>query len=139
MEYIDVIYGRSNWKPISVLIQIRTLSWWSHIGAIVDGKVIESVGGQGVVTTDLPDFIARYSSVDFKRLPVLDKQYAIDYLKGKVGRPYDKKAALGYLFMLGWDDKDAEHCSELIAGSTQLFNKGKIHKVTPGDLRNLSK
>lgn len=138
MEYIDVIYGRSNWKPISLLIQLRTLSWWSHIGGIVDGKVIEAVGGQGVVVTELPDFIARYSSVDIRKLPVVSRAYAEDYLRSKVGRPYDKEAALGYLFMLGWDDINAEHCSELISGSTQLFNGNKLHTVTPGVLRKLS-
>lgn len=138
MEYIDVIYGRSNWKPISLLIQLRTLSWWSHVGAIIDGRVIEAVGVRGVVVTELSDFIGRYSSTEVKRLPVVSKEYARNFLLSEIGKPYDNRAALGYLLMLGWDDLGARHCSELLSGATQLFNNNKLHTVTPGVLRKLS-
>ena len=138
MEYIEVIYGRSNWKPISLLIQIRTLSHWSHIGGIVNGKVIEAVGGQGVVITSLEDFKARYSSWQIGKLPVISRDYAEKYLLDRVGAPYDTKAVLSFLLALGYDDTEAFHCSELLAGATQFFNKGRLNEIPPSILRKLT-
>ena len=139
MEYIDVIYGRSNWKPISLLIQIRTLSHWSHIGAILpDGRIVEAVGGLGVIITTMEAFTARYSDTIIERLPVVSRDEAYRYLKNHIGYVYDTRAAISYLFALGWDVPYAKHCSELIAGCTGYFNPLRLNEITPSILRKLS-
>ena len=137
MQRIKVIYGRT-WKPISLLIQLRTLSHWSHIGVIDGDSVIESVGGQGVVVTQLSDFKRRYTKTATGYIYCIDADAAMHYLRSKIGKRYDAKAVIGFALALGWDDVNAMHCSELVAGATGLFNPARINEVSPAQLRKLT-
>lgn len=137
MQRIRVIYGRS-WKPISLLIQLRTLSHWSHIGVIDGDNVIEAVGGQGVVVTPLRDFKRRYSRTVEGSMYCLDEARALEYLRCRVGARYDKRAVIGFALALGWDDVEAYHCAELVAGCTGLFNPSRINEISPGALRKMT-
>lgn len=137
MDRIKVIYGRS-FRPISLIIQLRTLSHWSHIGVIDGDSVIESVGGQGVVVTPIELFRRRYKQSIVGYMYCIDKAAAMTYLRSKVGMPYDTKAIIGFALALGWDDLNAMHCSELVAGATGLFNPLRLNEVSPGQLRKLT-
>jgi uncharacterized protein YycO len=138
MDYVKVIYGRT-WKPLSLLIQLRTLSRWSHVGLIIGDNVIESKGGIGVVITPLQQFKDRYTSTLIGEIPCISKQYAEEYVMSRVGNKYDFKAIIGAALNLNIHKSSAYHCSELIAGATGLFNKELLATVSPETLRKLTK
>ena len=138
MEHIQVIYART-WKPISLLIQLRTLSKWSHVGMLMGDNVIESRGGVGVVITPLNEFKARYTSTEVGELPCISKEYAEEYVLSRLGQKYDLKAIIGAALNLNFHVSCAYHCSELIAGATGLFNENLLATISPEILRKLTK
>ena len=137
MEQLQVIFAR-NWLPLSLAIQIRTLSKWSHVGVVIGDNVIESRGGVGVVITSLNEFKDRYTSTDIGLLPCVSKQVAEDFLYTQVGKKYDLKAIIGAAFNLKIDSSVAYHCSELIAEATGLFNPNYLSTVSPAILRKMT-
>ncbi len=138
MQTILGIYGRS-YKPISVGIQIRTLCWWSHVGGIMpDGRIVESVGGQGVVITSREDFEKRYRETRVMRIACLNADMAYAHLNAQIGKRYDDKAFWGVAFATGWDDADAYQCAELIGSAIGFFNSKKLARLTPKDILKVS-
>jgi len=137
MEQLQVIFAR-NWLPISLLIQIRTLSRWSHVGVIMGNMVLESRGGKGVVLTPINEFKDRYTSTDIGYLPCVSKEKAEQFLTEQLGKEYDLKAIIGAAFNLKIDSSVAYHCSELIAEATGLFNPNYLATISPAILRKLT-
>jgi uncharacterized protein YycO len=139
MQTIQVIFGRSNWKLISVGIQLRTFCWWSHVGGIMpDGRIVESVGGQGVVITELADFKARYSDTQVRKVTCLNSEMAYEILNKHIGSRYDDHAFWGVFFSLGWDDLEAWQCAELLGAAMGIFNDKKLATLTPKDILKVS-
>lgn len=138
MEYLIVAYGRSNWKPGSLAIQLRTMSLWSHVGGLDGEDIIEAVALKGVIRTPIADFKKRYSNVEFHKLPVASLEKTLAYLRSREGYKYDHKAILGFITLLGLDNLDEYHCAELIAGSAGYMHPEKLYRIVPGILRYLS-
>lgn len=137
MEQLQVIFAR-NWLPISLLIQIRTLSRWSHVGVVMGNMVLESRGGVGVVLTPINEFKDRYTSTDTGYIPCASKEKAEAFLTEQLGKEYDLKAIIGAAFNLKIDSSVAYHCSELIAEATGLFNPNYLSTISPAILRKLT-
>ena len=137
MQKLTVIYGRS-WKPISLLIQLRTLSHWSHVGVIDGDSVIEAVGGQGVVVTPIDEFKKRYRQTVEGQIYCLNRDEAMHYLRSRIGARYDKLAVVGFALALGWDDIEAYHCAELVAGASGIANPYRLNEISPGTLRKFT-
>ena len=139
MQHIKVIFGSSN-RPISLLIRLRTWSKWSHVGVIMpDGRIIEAVGGQGVVVTERKDFEARYNRTEVRDVPCVSTALAHEWLKQQVGKRYDLKSLFGIALLTGWDDINAYQCAELVAESTQIFNRKYLHTTTPNHIDRIAK
>lgn len=135
METIPVIFGKS-WNIFGVLIRLFTWSRWSHVGAITpDGKfVIEASGTLGVVETPIEEFKRRYTQYEITQIPVRDRGFAYRFLRGEIGKPYDRLAILGIFFRRDWQQTDAWFCSELIARASQMFRRSHISRITQEDV-----
>jgi hypothetical protein len=140
LKTIKIIFGRS-YLPISVGIQIRTWSKWSHVGAL-DGEnediVLEARGGVGVVETPLKDFIARYREVEIREIHCPNDNVLHD-IRQRLGAKYDDKAFWGIaLGLLGWDDINAYQCVELIGKYSGIFDRELCNSLVPKDIRKVS-
>ena len=139
MQTIQVIFGRSRWKPISVGIQMFTRCWWSHVGAIMpDGRIVESVGGQGVVITELADFKARYSETTTRHARCLSAELAYQILNAHIGKRYDNHAFWGIALATGWDDVSAVQCAELLAAALGVHDEEILSGLVPKDILKIS-
>ena len=138
MQKLTLIFARVD-KPISQLIRFVTRSSWSHVG-IVDGEwVYESVGGYGVVKTPLKDFIARYDMTQQAYIEVRSVRRVIAKAESLLGKKYDTKGALGYMFGRDWNHPDFFQCAEYVDESIGLVRKEKQWKMTPEFFWMLSK
>ena len=138
MQRLTVIFGRS-YRPISLLIQLWTWGRWSHVGVLVDGEVIEAVGGQGVVRTPLDDFKSRYHDYEIGTIPCENADAAKTLLNLAVGKRYDKRALWGIALRTGVDDANAYQCSELVAKATGLFRTTHTSRTTPEQIWRISR
>ncbi|MBV2128154.1 hypothetical protein [Arsukibacterium indicum] len=138
-DQLPVIYGRSNTRAISLIIQAKTVCWWSHIGSPTPGRtVLEAVGGIGVVETPWHDFLNRYDQVITGWIYCRDLAEAYRFMYDKKGALYDKKAIKGILIGRAWDDLAAWHCSELIGGATHIWPLAGISQIWPKHLLKLT-
>jgi hypothetical protein len=136
---MNVIFAR-NKKPISLLIRLVTWSRWSHCGIIVGDKVLEAVGGKGVVLTTLDKFKERYTEFDVCRMPTERGEFAaIDSAMMELGKAYDLSALFGIMFRTGWECPDSWFCSELIAHASGMFRADRVSRVTPEMIWSLCK
>lgn len=132
METIRVIFGRSK-KPISYTIRFVTGGQYSHVAAILPcgQRVVESVGGIGVVITPLSAFKARYSTWEESIMPCRSSEYAYSFMQSQVGKPYDYAAFWAIPFRKPWNYSNRWICSELIAAATQLYRPSAVSTITP--------
>lgn len=141
MEYTEIVVARS-WRPVSLFIQICTLSWWSHTGGLdrENGVVLESRGGIGCTATPIEDFKKRYTHWQVRLLPVQSRQTAMatwwDFVKRKV--KYDLKMSFAWWLRTNEiHSKTKVSCSEFIAAGTGYCPEP--HRITPEILRRISK
>jgi hypothetical protein len=140
MQKVEIILARS-WRPVSLFIQIMTLSRWSHVG-VVDrerGVVVEAVAFKGCVETPIESFTKRYSHVERRFLPVVDRTIAQllwrNYVLLRV--PYDWRMGLSWWFRTKkWQRKRAVSCSEFVALGTGFCDEP--YRMTPEALRLIS-
>lgn len=138
MQKLTLIFARVD-KPISMLIRFVTRSSWSHVG-IVDGDwVYESVGGYGVVKTPLDVFIKRYDVTQQAYIDVRSRRKVIAKAQSLLGKKYDTKGALGYMFGRDWNTPDYFQCAEYVDEAIELVRKDKQWKMTPEFFWMLSK
>ncbi|MDP5206340.1 hypothetical protein [Alishewanella sp. SMS8] len=134
MQTLPVIFGRS-YKPISLAIQIRTFCRWSHVGAIMpDGRIIEAVGGQGVVITERRDFEKRYRETMVRHVMCQNTELAYALLNLQIGKRYDNDAFWGVALGTGWDDLCAYQCAELIGSVLGHFDTALLATLVPKDI-----
>lgn len=92
--------------------------FWSHVAIYTgNGTVIEAVG-QGVVETDLIDFMMKKDfivAVKPKGVTVPEMSEAVKHARTQIGKPYD--------FSFQTSDIKAFYCSELIQWSYNQVNK----------------
>lgn len=138
MQTLPIIFGRS-YKPISLAIQARTNCRWSHVGAIMpDGRIVEAVGGQGVVITSMRDFKKRYRETLTRHATCKNTELAYALLDLQIGKPYDNDAFWGVAFGTGWDDLCAYQCAELIGSALGIFDTALLATLVPKDIIKVS-
>lgn len=160
MNAIPVIFAKG-YHPISLGIRLITWSSWSHCaiihygrlewaGQVYDGeKVIEALGGVGVVVTPMADFVARYLDYDVCMLAVIDSpEAAYERVIREIGKPYDKRALYSIplqavcsipplnlvsmaLRIRDWNDPAAWFCSELLAHASGIYRQSLMSRITP--------
>lgn len=148
MEFLPSVFAKGH-HPISYGIRAVTWSRWSHCGALHEGdlwfrgklytglKVLEAVGGKGVIVTPWAEFRARYKDehIAFGLVPVLDsRDDAYQRAISELGLEYDFSMLLGNLLRTGWDHPDKRSCSEYMANASRIFRMERIVRVTPEDL-----
>lgn len=132
MVTVEVIFGRS-YLPISLGIQIRTWSKWSHVGLLINGYVYEARGGFGVVKTSLRDFKKRYRETEIRKLDC-PNDGVVEAIKSKLGYSYDRRSFWGIAFGVDLDELCAYQCAELIGKySGNVFDK-KYSSIVPKDI-----
>lgn len=119
---------------------IRTLTWssFSHSVILDGGEVIEAVWPKVRVST-LAELRSTHDEVEIVDWPNIDGDPIIAAARSQVGKPYDWKALVGFLFHRDWREDDSWDCAELIAwscesGGSPLFRPGTLNRVTPQDL-----
>jgi len=139
MESLKIIFARSNWKPVSLLIQAKTFCKWSHCGVVVGNFVIESKMGTGVVVTSLQDFKNRYSSTLELFIPCISREKGFDFLSSCIDLGYDLRGVFFAIFNMTNNNRRKYHCAELVATACGLFNPERASSVSPADLINLGR
>ncbi len=127
---MKLIFGRNN-LPFSWLIRIFTWSRWSHVGIVVNDKVIEATALHGVVMTPIADFIKRYNDHSYATMLTENDADAEFRALLEVGKKYDFSAIFGILFRSGWNQDDAWFCSELAAHAAGTYRKDRVSRITP--------
>lgn len=135
VAHILISRGKS---PVSALIRHFDNGpprHWSHGGIVVDGRVVESRWGRGVVVSSMAEFEARASRVAMLRFMLPCKADADAWLAEQMGKGYDYLAILGRVARQDWQDDHRWHCWELIesyltAGGLQRFRSGP-QRITP--------
>lgn len=141
-----LIFGRNDhW--ISRLIQLRTWEQWSHVGIVIEGKVLESKGvpvaeyikhkllghelfsQHGVDWCSIDDFKARYVETDMRWVPG-DAERAL----ALHGMPFDMGALFGSFCHQPWEDPDEYNCAELAFHALFFTDNKYAHKVAPAHL-----
>ncbi len=165
MNAIPVIFAKG-YHPISLGIRLLTYSEWSHCailhygpltvhGQQYDGeKVIEALGGAGVVVTPMSDFVARYLDYEIAMLPVIDSPAAAyDRAIAQIGKRYDSAALWAIplelllsipplnllspaLRLADWNDPDAWFCSELLAHAAGIYRERLARRITPSRIND---
>ena len=136
-QYLDVIFTR-NHLPFSYAIRLVDMGTWSHAAAIDGDMIIESAFSRGGVKEDtLENLKKRSTAWCIVRIPVKDRQKAIDAIRSQIGKPYDFTAIIGILIIdRNYQEDDSWFCIELIVyglhkGGTDYFNPDMQAVITP--------
>lgn len=138
METIRVIFGRNDtWR--SKVIRFHSWSDWSHVGAIVDGYVIESKGRIGVVKTPLHIFKKKYTHTLEANMLVISKERALALLQDALDKkiPYDRNAIYGIVFRTGNQDAHGEQCAEFMARVSGVIRRSKWFRISPEEILSI--
>lgn len=122
----------TSWR--SRIIQFITGSRWSHVAVVEGSEAIEAAGGAQVRVTPVGFLQTKYRDHEFRSIPG-------DATKAKelIGRDYDSKGILAFIFKWVRQDQEKWFCSELVAHASDLFSDDIAHKITPEDLYRVSK
>ena len=120
---------------------VRFLTWspYSHCVLVAaDGTTVEAVWPR-VKASTLSAVLADNGTVHLVDFPCADPASALDWARLQVGRPYDWRAILGFVFHRDWADPHEWFCSEFVAeafaeGGSPLLRPGALGRVTPQDL-----
>ena len=130
----------------------RLIRWFSHgpythvdvvlpeqklLGARSDCPVNGKTGVQA-----RPENYAKFVHVRRVKLSVTPSQEVLFYsfLKRQIGKPYDWRAILAFVFDRNWRNADAWYCSELVAAALEYagvipaYIYAPANKITPDDL-----
>lgn len=129
-----LVFG-SNHHWISLTIQWRTGSEWSHVGILdLDTMmVIEAKGGTGVTETPLKEFVTRYKRTTFR---AVEGSYA--QARSHLGKPFDLQGLKGSFWRTFKHCPDSWFCSELVADAMPHIPQEFSHYFTPGTIYRLS-
>jgi hypothetical protein len=136
MERLTVCFG-GNTKIISLGIQLWSRSMWSHVAILLpDGRIIESVGGIGVVSSSIESFKQRYRWWAIGQIPCENTLQAHAMAQEFVDRgvKYDDRLTFSQIIGLYLDDPEKLNCSEKVATVTGLFRTDQTHTLRPSDL-----
>ena len=141
MSKIRLIFSRSS-GLFSPLVQVGTWSSFSQCGILTkENTIVESAFTLGgVVETSFTSFIERVKYYEIVELDCVDADAIIAAARSQIGKPYDWTGLIGIAVRKrDWQEDDSWFCSELIAwafdrGSTPLFNREDIHRITPQNL-----
>lgn len=129
---MKIIFARSG-TLTSLFIRWFTWSKWSHVGIVLDNKVVHATGGKGVAIEPLKDLISRSKDYELAEIPG-EESLALE----QVGKEYDNTAVFGVRWG-AWDDPDKWFCSELVAYASGLFRANMNKRVTPQHIYMVSK
>jgi uncharacterized protein YycO len=124
------------------LITWQTLGHVCHVEAVLpSGSIIAALAVKGVSHL-LPDYDKESTSQIFVDIPMSPENLTrwVDYLKNRIGRPYDWDAIAGIALHTGWRMKGGFICSMLQtlalreAGVFPHPLSEKAHDITPRDL-----
>lgn len=121
----------------SYLICLFTRSQWSHCVIVEsESSVIDSTfAHRGVRRRALATIYSESSKTEEVDIPVPDEAGALAYARAQIGKPYDWKAILSFVFRRNWSDDRAWFCNELAeaclaAGGKKRFREN-ISRITP--------
>jgi uncharacterized protein YycO len=131
-------------------IASQTIAWFSqghlsHVDAVLDngdlvGARSDSVGGQLPGVRVRPPNYLEFSHRVVMAVPAKATENVAFYsfLRSQLGKPYDKKAILGFLLNRDWREPDSWICSELMSAAMEaadILPKGGLYlaanKITP--------
>jgi len=123
-------------KPGAILINIFTLSRYSHVAIETDKRIYESRLATGVHCPKSLHSIKR--TIVFNDL---NEDHIKAFLDTQVGKPYDKTAIMSFIFRRDWQETGSWFCSELVAmalkvGGIKNIPKN-VSKIDPGFLYKL--
>lgn len=127
-----------NGSIFSILLRFLLWSRWSH-SAMYDehtDMVWESTFlGRGVKRMPFDEWVQRYPYHVLRATTITDIGGCRKWLDEQVGKPYDWKALVGFVFRSTWQDEGAWFCSELTEKAISLFGtprfRASAHRITP--------
>lgn len=129
MEYLPVVFAR-NHLPGSLAIRLFCRSRWSHVGIVVyNNYVLEATAFNGVVLTPIDEFAQRYSTIEFAKIPVVNKVAALELALDQLGKRYDWMALLGIALRTRWGSAGRWFCSELVAHCSGLYRAERVGRA----------
>lgn len=111
---------------ISRLIRWFTWGRWSHVAIrMPEGDVIEAKEFRGVIRREVT-----YEQKEIVSVTVTPEQYAVfeTALRSQLGKSYDWRAILGFVFRRDWERTDYWICSELVAWALKQANVNVVHE-----------
>lgn len=132
---MKLIYINGNNIPAHI-IKLLTFSKWSHVGVCLDDNtVVDTTLFNGVKKWPMDTFLKRYPRYEYVEVHLPDSEAAKQFLENQIGKGYDWKAVLGFLFRRKWNIEDSWFCSELAEatcsrGGRQRF-RDEVHRITP--------
>lgn len=132
-----VLFCKDN-SLLSWLIRLLTWSSWSHV-AVQHGEMAIQAVWPKVELVSAEEIIDRYTVVEMRIFPAVNRQGAWSFLQDQVGKPYDWMALLGFLFRKDWARPTKWFCSELVAAAavaanSPLYRPEVTWRITPGML-----
>jgi len=127
----------------SLTIRLATMSNWSHVGIVYGQEVIEAHWPR-VRSIGLENFKAHYPRWELAELPCQNEAAAERWVRSRIGNLYDLGGLLAIAFQQRqWQANSRDFCSEMpilsaLAGGTRYVREGALHRVTPGQLYDIS-
>ena len=116
--------------PLSVIIQGKTNSRWSHCAVVDprdDQKVIEAIvtvpfmQKGGVVNGELKHLSEYHTRIHLLDVPLPNEQAASEFIIGQIGKGYDYSGLFGAaLRRSDWQNPNKWYCSELPAMACKI-------------------
>jgi len=99
---LPTIAGAEGYRPGDLFVtrnateeENSSPGYWNHLAIYVgEGLVVEAQQGQGVIYSELPEFLSRYPQIRVLRLRIGDGQVIADEACRHVGTPYALLASL---------------------------------------------
>ena len=121
------------------ILRLFLMSKWNHVAIQVGDAVYEAVSWGGVIRRPYSQFAKSWHRVASVEVEVAEPLTLYKFLSMQLGKPYDWKAILAFLFRGSWQSHEAWFFSELVYEALMvcggmLPDRLPSNRVTPRDL-----
>lgn len=140
MSLIRLQFSTGN-DIVSRAIALFSRGWCSHVDAVLPDGALLGARLSGGVRVRPPGYV-KFSRTLIIAVTVPDAQANTFYrwLQAQVGKPYDWRAIVAFVFSRNWREPDSWFCSELVARAFEVSGffpaplMVRSSKITPRDL-----